>query len=257
MFKSHVNRLLKNKLSLLVLTVIIILPIWDALQIYIDFVKLGGDKYHPTQAFFLSGTSIGHIPQYILLWFLPLFLLILVSEDPLQDFQTGYHNVLINKIGRFKYLTEKLIFSFLIGLIAMMISLLINFLLVFILFNGGTYRNGIDEIIFESEFTNFIIQNPYMGVLIFSIIASLLAGYAGLIGSACSLFFKDRKYAYAATFFLWFIFVMFGDSSMHLFQPFSEYGLSELLPTFLIITLSYLLISTAVVLYEGKKNEQI
>ncbi|UOE94413.1 hypothetical protein [Alkalihalobacillus sp. LMS39] len=257
MFKSHVLRLTKNKLSLLALAVIIVLPIWDAIQIYIDFLKIGGDKYHPAQAFFLSGSSIGHIPQYILLWFLPLFILVLVSEDPLQDFQTGYHNILINKVGRMKYLVEKLLFSCLIGSLAMITSLLLNFIIVLVLFNGGTYRKGLEELSFDSAFTNFIIQNPYWGVVTFSLVASLLAGLAGLIGSACSLFFKDRKYTYSATFFLWFIFVMFGDSSMHLFQPFSEYGLDDLLPTFFTITISYLIISAAVVLYEGKKNEQI
>lgn len=257
MVRSHINRLIKNKISLCIVLLMILIPVWDVFQIYFEFLKTGGDKLHPAHAFFLSGSSIGHVPQYVLLWFLPLFLLILGTEDSLQDFQTGYYNILASKIGIKRYIKEKMFFSFIIGFIVMTISLVVNLCLSLLLFYGGDYTRGLTEVSFDNIFTDFIMQNPYIGVLIYSFIAIIMAGFAGLLGATCSLFFKDRKYAYAATFFLWFIFVIQDQSSMHLFQPFSEYGLKDILPTFLIITITYLFISVIVYFYEVKRNEPL
>ncbi|KGX87698.1 hypothetical protein [Pontibacillus litoralis] len=257
MVRSHMNRLTKNKVSLCVFIVIILIPVWDAMQVYIEFLQVGGEKLHPAHAFFLSGASMGHVPQYVLLWFLPLFLLVLGTEDSIQDFRTGYYNILVSKIGIKRYIKEKMFFSFMLGFVAMGITLSINLCLTFLLFFGGDYTKWLTEDIFESSFTSFTIQNPYIGVLIYSLIAMILAGLAGLLGATCSLFFKDRKYTYAATFFLWYIFVTIDQSSMHLIQPFTEYSLTDTLPIFWVILVAYLAMSIIVYIYEVKNNEPI
>lgn len=255
MFKSHLMRVSKNKLSISIFLIMVLIPAWDALLIYTEFKRVGGDLLHPAHAFFLSGSSIGHIPQYILLWFLPLFLLLLGTEDSLQDFETGYANILMGKVGKKYYYIEKMLFSFFIGFFAMALSLFFNFLLVSILFRNGTYTKGLSDVSFNDSFTDFVMQNPYAGLAIFSLIASLLAGFAGLIGASSSLFFKDRKYAYASAFFLWFIFILQDNSSMYVFQPFSEYGLKEIVPVFLVLSISYVFLSGLVYFFEVKKNE--
>nr|AAA22587.1 type-II membrane binding region [Bacillus subtilis] len=35
----------------------------------------------------------------ILLWFLPLYFLLLCADDSIQDYKTGYHYILISKVG--------------------------------------------------------------------------------------------------------------------------------------------------------------
>lgn len=255
MFWSHLMRMVKNRISIITFIVMLLIPTWDAFLIYIEFKRVGGDLLHPAHAFFLSGSSIGHIPQYILLWFLPLFLLLLGTEDALQDFETGYANILMGKVGKKYYYIEKMLFSFFIGFVAMALSLFLNFLLVSILFWNGTYTKGLSDVAFNDGFTDFVMQNPYAGLALFSMIASLLAGFAGLIGASSSLFFKDRKYAYASAFFLWFIFILQDNSSMYVFQPFSEYGLKEIVPVFLILSISYLILSSLVYFFEVKNNE--
>ncbi|MFP7255175.1 hypothetical protein SFC02_12805 [Terribacillus goriensis] len=257
MLRSHINRITKSKVSVGIFVLMVLIPVWDACQLFVEYLRLGGDKWHPAFAFFLAGSSIGHIPQYILLWFLPLFLLVIGTDDALQDYKTGYHHAIVSRIGLRSYLKEKLVFSFFTGFFVMLFVLLVNFILVSILFYGGIYAKGLNEITFESDFINYTIEHPYFGVFLYSLLACLLAGLAGMLGSACSLFFKDRKYTYAATFFLWFIFVMQENSSMHIIQPFTEYGWLDIAPALLVISASYILISAVVYFYEVKKNEPI
>jgi hypothetical protein len=44
---------------------------------------------------------------------------------------------------------------------------------------------------------------------------------------------------------------------MHIIQPFTEYGWKDIVPSLLIISFSYILISVIVYFYEVRKNEPI
>lgn len=93
--ESHIYRIIKNKLTIIIFTIIILIPCVD-----ISLLLMTNTEYHPAYAFFLSGTSVGHASQMILLWFLPLYFLLLCADDSIQDYKTGYHYILISKVGR-------------------------------------------------------------------------------------------------------------------------------------------------------------
>ncbi|WNB92540.1 hypothetical protein [Bacillus sp. NEB1478] len=191
--------------------------------------------------------------QSLLLWFLPLFLMLLGSDTIIQDVQTGTHTIFISKLGKKKYYFQKLAVSFVISFTAMFLSLLLNFILVSLFFMNG--KDTKDFTLQDNQLFRLSIEHPYLAVLFFSLLACLLAGFAGLLGSALSLFFQDRKYSYSAAFFIWFFLVLRDDSLMYLFQPFAEYGFDVLIPILLIALAVFILIPAIIYFYEVKYND--
>lgn len=58
--ESHIYRIIKNKLTIIIFTIIILIPCVD-----ISLLLMTNTEYHPAYAFFLSGTSVGHASQMI------------------------------------------------------------------------------------------------------------------------------------------------------------------------------------------------
>ncbi|WP_141603790.1 DUF2705 family protein [Terrilactibacillus laevilacticus] len=253
--RSHFNRIINNKLSLLMFTIIILIPLFDLFQL-IKSSNLFNIIYHPAFASFLSGAARGHAAQILLLWFLPLYFLLFVADDPIQDYKTGYRYILISKLGKKKYCLEKLMSSFIFSFSAMSISLLINFEIAYTVFYGGTYNNDLSKINLSNNMLfNISIDHPYIAYLCFALICCTMAGCAGLLGASLSLFFLDREYVYPATFFIWFLMVLKQHSLMYLFQPFAEYGFDILIPIFILAILVFSIIPALVFIYEVKVDE--
>ena len=190
--------------------------------------------------------------QTILLWFLPLYLLLLGSDNAIQDYQTGIRNAFISRMGRKKYYLEKMITSFFIAFMTMFISLLVNLILVSIFFRNGMSNKGFT--VPNNFLFSISIEHPYLAVFFFSLICCILAGLVGLLGAGLSLFFLDRKYSYSAAFFIWFFLVLREDSLMYLFQPFAEYGFEVLIPILLIAITIFISIPALIFFYEVKYN---
>ncbi|WP_297989711.1 MULTISPECIES: DUF2705 family protein [Anoxybacillus] len=255
MIFSHMYRILKNKRSWLSFCIVLCIPFFEIAQL-IMYQRNSNEVFHPAFAFFLTGSSIGHAPQIMLIWFLPIYFLMLVADDPIQDYQTGYRYVLISKIGKKKYIFHKMFISFILSFFTMCIALVVNFIFVSIIFSGGTFTKGVMELNIEGNaLFQFSVNHPYAAIFIFSFVSCFMAGLAGLLGSSMSLFFLDRKYAYAASFFIWFLMILKRNSIVYLFQPFTEYGLDVLIPTILLAWFIFLVISTFVFVYEVKYNE--
>lgn len=255
MICSHMYRILKNKRSWLSFCIVLCIPFFEIVQLLM-YQKNSSEVFHPAFAFFLTGSSIGHAPQIMLIWFLPIYFLMLLADDPIQDYQTGYRYILISKIGKKKYVLHKMLLSFVLSFVTMLVALAVNFMTVSIIFSGGTFTKGVMELNIEGNaLFQFSVNHPYITILVFSIISCFMAGFAGLLGSSMSLFFLDRKYAYAASFLVWFLMILKRDSIVYLFQPFTEYGLDVLIPTILFAKFVFLLIAIFVFVYEVKYNE--
>lgn len=226
-------RILHTKKSIVVLLLITFIPFIEIFQLMYSSL-LNEITYHPAFAFFLSGMSRGHVSQILLFWFLPLYLLVFNTDDSIQDYVTGIRKSYMIRGGKKQYLKDKMFFSFISSSLLLGFSLLINFIITHLLFWSGQYKNGLDEFELKSNWLfTYSMENHYIAIFIFFLLAILMAGFAGLLGSSMSLYFKDRKYAYAATFFVWFGFVLREKSLMFVFQPFTEYGVDVILPIYL------------------------
>lgn len=253
--KSNIYRLTHNRISQIIFITFLVFPIVEVIQLLIDRYQFGTD-YHPAFASFLSGSSQGHATQMLLLWFLPIYFLLMGTDTPIQDFETGYRNVLISKVGKKKYILTKYFTAFLISSLVMLVALFINFLFVYIFFKNGTFMAGLEQVQLDNNILfNFSINHPYSASTIFALVAVLLAGFIGVMCTSVSLFFLNRKFAYAAAFFIWFLFVIKGNSVMFLLQPFAEYGLTVLIPILMQVLLVLILVPVLVFIYEVKFND--
>ena len=252
--KHQLFRFYHTKKAIGLLFILISIPMIEIIQLF--HLQLISDvTYHPAFAFFLSGMSRGHASQIILLWFLPIYFLIMFSDESIQDYETGTRMILISRMGLKKYVKEKLFASFFASSMIMGILLAINFICVHLLFFRGDYKNGLDEMVFSDNWLFTIsMAHHYIGVAIFSFFAISMAGFAGLLGASMSLFFKNRKYTYTATFFIWFAFLLRKDSLMFVFQPFTEYGLDVIAPIYLIASLLILVLAIGVYWNERDRN---
>ena len=255
MFNSHFQRIVRNKISIIAFIILLLIPMFEIAQLLI-YQQNSQETYHPAFAFFLSSSSIGHAPQILLLWFLPIYFLLLGADDAIQDYKTGYRNILISKIGKRRYFLEKIFTSFTISFISMFISLFINLILVSIIFAKGTFSKGLMEMKLDGNtLFNLSVAHPFVALTLFSIVSCILAGLAGTLGASTSLFFVDKKYAYAAAFFIWFLLVLNKQSLIYLFQPFTEFGFNVLLPIFLLAIGVLITIPLIVFFYGVKFNE--
>ena len=115
MLRFLIKRNLSTLSTVMVLLWIFILPFLESWW-YIYQIIQGNYAYRPDCAFFLCGNSvgIGHIFQGLYLWLIPLYCLVISSNDCLMDQERGYDNILISRIGKRKMLYRLLIKNFIL-----------------------------------------------------------------------------------------------------------------------------------------------
>ena len=91
MLQFLIKRNLSTLSTVMVLLWIFILPFLESWW-YIFQIIQGNYAYAPDCAFFLCGNSvgIGHIFQGLYLWLIPLYCLVISSNDCLMDQERGY-----------------------------------------------------------------------------------------------------------------------------------------------------------------------
>lgn len=259
----QLKRVLSEKKKVIMMILLIIVPSLEVLQIIYWNLKVGGDLPvdfpYPMYATFLSLYSEGHILQQIYLWFLPMYLLIISGEECIEDYKTGNKNILISRIGKKNYIKSKLKSGFLTSSGIVGIGLLINLIVVQFVYSGGTALrydgeymvydkiNMPNTFLFEWSYTHPLAAN-----LSFIAITMLFAGLIGMIGTMLAIILHDRKLVYAITFALWFVPILFKNSFMLIFQPFSEYGLKTLLPLAIGIGGVYIMLIIILAIVEEK-----
>ena len=212
----YITRIFNNKLKLGVILYIFIAPILDILLTLIDLSK-GASVPAPYLATFLGGFSIGGLRK-LLKWYLPLLLAIVVADDCIEDYRIGYKNILITKRGKNKYFALNMLKSFVISFLIIIIPLLLNLLMVYIVFAGGTYYS-----------------HPMFYNLLCILLLSLTGGVVGSGATALAMAFPNRFILYPLIFILWYIPSIAKQSIMMAFQPFTEYPLSYALPSVIFV----------------------
>lgn len=154
MLQFLIKRNLSTLSTVMVLLWIFILPFLESWW-YIFQIIQGNYAYAPDCAFFLCGNSvgIGHIFQGLYLWLLPLYCLVISSNDCLMDQERGYDNILISRIGKRKMIYGLLIKNFILLSLLVFLSLSLNLFCVHLMFRGGKYNPS--EISALNVFTMF------------------------------------------------------------------------------------------------------
>lgn len=227
--KYYFKRIINNRIKLGVVLLIFIFPIIDIFLILND-INNGGSALEPNLASFLSST-IFNGAQILLFWYLPLYFLLIAADDCIEDFKTGYKNILITKWGKKKYFRANIIKGFIIGFIVIFLTLALNILLTQIAFAGGTYT-GFD---FNDTQTNGFFQHPFLTNCIYIVVAAFISGVVSMGAVAVALALHNRYLVYPIVFLLWYIPSTINKSIILALQPFTEYSLIDVSPTILVV----------------------
>ena len=239
MLKYFILRLWKNPIKKGLFCIILFYPLLEVALYFKDILN-GGSVYFPDYAFFLTCNTVGHIFQSLLLWFMPIYCLLLTADDCLEEQKTGYKNILITRCGKKRYIQLHLIKSFFCSFVMIVAALLINLLFVHLIFRGGQFSPYSDEGDL-SLFYQWEINHPLLTNLLFTFVTAFFSGLISMVGTINAIMIKNKKVVYGITMLFWFIPFLKEKSIVLLFQPHSEYVLDTLIPIAIPILLVYVI----------------
>lgn len=236
------DRIWKDKFRCCLMIVLLFLPSLEVF-VYVNEIIHGGAVLIPDYAFFLTcnALSMDYFLQSLFLWFMPLYCLILATDNCIEDYNLNYKNILISKVGRKQYVISNLKKSFSVIFTLVGCALLMNLVLVHIAFHGGIYDPYGDELI-TSLFYQWEIDYPFLTNLLFTFITAFICGLLSMVGTMLGIILHDKKLVYGVTMLLWFVPFLQKKSLMLLFQPHSEYVLDTLIPIFVEVFVTYTLV---------------
>lgn len=243
MLSKEIIGIIKSKRNFIFIILIMIIPLVDTIQGVFsgrlgDYLSnpssysskpSGNLLLHPAFASFLSATTHGHLWQMIVVWLLPVFILNMFSDGYVLEKNKNYTNFVYTRCKKKKYMCSKYFIAYVVPSIVLFISLLLNFGIVQIIYSGGTSFGGLEIFKGENNYLGYELNNPNQTYFIYIIMASLCAGFCGVLCQSMSFIFEEYKKTYAYSFLVWIIFVICPYSVTYLFQPFIEYGISYLI----------------------------
>lgn len=221
----YIKRTINNKLKLAVIILLMAYPLVDYIFLLFN-IRNGGSVYHPGLCSFLAGNT-NSITQVLLLWFLPLYLLLIAADDCIEDYHLGYRSLLMTKWGKHPYLGANIIKGFCFGFFVVFISLAINLVMTQITFAGGTFTPFDKESIASTPSLSLAFQHPLWTNIKYILVTSLLSGIVGMGASAAALAIHNRFIVYPVVFLMWYIPFSFEKSIMLAIQPFTEYFIKD------------------------------
>lgn len=231
--RYYLKRIINNKIKLGVILLIFAFPVIDIFLMLMD-IRNGGSALMPNLASFLS-SCIFNGSQILLFWYLPLYLLLIVADDCIEDFKLGYKNILVTKWGKIGYFKANIIKGFLISFFVIFLSLVLNLIMTQIAFAGGDYRLFDTNSIEATPSLYLAFQHPLLTNCVYILLASFLSGIVGMGAVAMAMALHNRFLVYPIVFLLWYIPSAIRQSIIIAVQPFTEYSLFDVLPTILIV----------------------
>lgn len=225
------QRIWRNKIKNLLTVFILLFPSLELLFYLYQIVIGGASVPIPDYAFFLTANSndINHVFQSLFFWFMPLYCLVLTSDDCIEDYKIGYGNAMLSRVGKRNYIQTHIIKSFLYIFLLVASALLLNLLLVHLAFEGGNY-NVYGEDFTVNAFYQWEKENPFITNLLFIGISAFFSGLISVLGTVSGILFRDKKFVYGITMLFWTVSILREKSLLLLFQPHSEYVLDTLIP---------------------------
>lgn len=256
---SYYYRLIKNRKTKFIVLCILAIVIIDIFILMGNFSSTlySSESLAPHLATFLAGSSLGHIMQIILIWFLPIFLLIMCADSYIQDYRTGYRYIVATKKGRFSYYKTVLFGNMSLSFLVIVFCLLLNMVITYLVFMNGEFDKGLAPDLFPENPLYILVNSvPTISniiyIILFGFFTSLCAGMATVL-SWC---FPDMKYTYPLSFVIWFSQILGLHHSLALIiQPFNEVNLEDFIFIFFKSTILFLAIITIGFIYKVKSDE--
>ena len=257
-FNIYLRRILHDKVKIAMIIFLIILPLADIGVIAYGELQ-SAEVVFPDGRFasFNALCSIGtdHFLNRIYIWFLPLYLLIISGEDSLEDYDTGYKNILVTCSGKKNYVKKKAAYSFMVSAIIVFISLIINYIAVIIIFRPGGYVSWTMEDVEPGYVIYYATLYPVISNIINILLISLFAGMIGMIGNLMAVAIHNRKIVYGITFLIWFIFDGMPYGFSEVLHPFSGAPVMKWFVALVILFAGYLFIASALIYSEVNSDE--
>lgn len=241
----YIKRTVNNKLKLSVVGLIFLYVITYAFTFLKD-IQLGGSVNEPDLISFLTGNSFYSNAFHLLIWYMPLYLLLLVADDCIEDYRLGYKQILISKWGKHSYLRINLIKGFVLSFAVFFVALMVNLAITHIMFAGGTYKSFALEDLNSMELWAY--KNALLTNVIHIVLTSIFAGIVGTGAVAVSISVHNRLLVYPIVFIMWYIpFGLFENTIVYAIQPFTEYSILHALTP--IIQLVVINLSAVIFMY--------
>lgn len=241
----YLNRIINNKLKLGVIILIFIYPIIDIIMVLLD-ISHGAAVLSPGVSTFLSST-IFNTTQLLLIWYLPLYLVVIVADDCIEDYKTGYKNILISKWGKKSYFKTNILKGFVFSFCIIFLSLMLNLVLTQIIFSGGSYVCYDSDTIQKIDNLRDSLKYPLITNIIYIILTSVVSGVVGMGATAISMTVHNRLIVYPIIYIMWYIPTALEKSVFLALQPFTEYSVSD--STFSILLVFTINLSAVVAAY--------
>ena len=211
---------------------------------------------HPAYVSFLSGTTHGHLPQMLLIWLLPLYILNLYSDRYISEYNRGYINIMLMKTGRLRYILTKMAASFIIPFTVMLGCLLINFGLAHIIYRGGYTFHGL-EVLTYSEVNTFMVTHGNLTYCIYMLMTCFTVGCCGVICQCIAMLVKKYAHTYIAGFLVWMALVIANAkfTIINLIQPFTTEEKDSAVPPLILLTVLTLSVMFITVMIKRKRDE--
>lgn len=232
MIKEELLKTFKSKKSLLLFIYLMLVALADnviGVMQKVGVGRFGGyPEVHPMFMSLLSGqASFG---LYVLFfWIAPVTITLLYCCRYVQENKNRMDYVYLSKVGRKKYFLSKLLCSFVIPSIYFGIPLIVNLAVAMVCLRGGTSFQGFEYFPWGNDFDSvtagYMIAHPYVGWIVYFVVAMVVLGLAGIMTQSIGMVSKDIKVTLLVPFAIWIsLFSTKYDLTMAI-QPFTEFGI--------------------------------
>lgn len=249
--KSELYKILNSKKSIFFIIWMMLIPLFDLLYIYKAYEIYAGRN--PALTGFLATGSFQS--RGLLILFMPIYLMLIYSDTYISEVRYGYNNIVFTKLSRKTIIKQRFIVSFALPFIISLVSLVLNFVIVHIIFRGGT---GMDCLYFECNsdyFLSLCYSNPNITYILYMIVYCLISGGCGIICTGISFITANYKIAYPVVFFIWIIQIISPYSIAFAMLPFSECGLDDIIPPLVIFVIIVAAVATVSYTVKVKYDE--
>lgn len=269
MLKYELSTAFKSKRVIILFLFFILLTSYDLYENYrynfveylkgvVDSKPTGKDLYSPCFAGFISSSNIGHLPQILLTWMLPIYPLFLYADSFALQKQCGYYNILLLKAERKRVVFSRFATAFLVPFIIMVVVLFLNFGAANIIFQGGESFAGTERTLTEDSIMNFqrfSLLHPYIVYVIYIFVFSAVMGLYGIFCAGVTFIIPKYIVVYPVIFCVWFLMMTMPYSIFSIMQSFAGYSSSEMIVSSIYYTVIIGAMAVAAFIYKVRHDE--